>query len=167
MRVRPAETIFGKRARDGAQDAARLRLRYAFEALRDALPPGGVLFSGLMRKDGHAAVLVQFVWPGVLRELNPETGELIAESVAAKMIPSRPDAAYFLAEKAGKKPLLSVKFQPPQSLRRRATIDAFGVVRVRDLKTGEELAKSMPGDPLTLFRDYTVLGPDDLKPHLT
>lgn len=162
-----AEMSGGKKALAAAHDAAQLRLRRGAEALKGALPPGEVLFSGLMRKDGREDELVQFLWPGVLRELNAATGELIAETVAAKMIPLRPEAAEFLVDQANDRPLLAVKFQPPQSLPQRATIDAFGVTRVRDLKTGGELARSIPGDPLTLCPDFKVLKPGDFEPRYT
>ena len=39
------------------------------------------LFQRLMRRPGAAPVLVRIVWPGVLQVFDPQTGDVLAESV--------------------------------------------------------------------------------------
>ncbi len=121
----------------------------------------------MLRAPGCAPVLVLFLWPGVLREVDPDSGATLAETAAAKMVPQRPRATEFLVLQANKRPLLSVKYQPPQSLRLKASIDAFGVVRVRNARTYELLAESMPGEPTALRPGFNPLNRADLAPRLS
>ncbi|OIQ72396.1 hypothetical protein GALL_459780 [mine drainage metagenome] len=72
-----------KYLKDQALIAAANRLKKAatFTALNIKTP----LFQKRMGK-GHSSVLVRFEWPGVLSVIDPDTGELLAESA-----PGRPD----------------------------------------------------------------------------
>lgn len=39
------------------------------------------LFQRVMRRPGSSPVVVRFVWPGVLQVFDPQTGDVLAESV--------------------------------------------------------------------------------------
>lgn len=64
---------------DQAREAASARLKRAeqFAAMHCSKP----LFSKVMRRPGGRRELVRLEWPGVLRVYDPDTGEILAESM--------------------------------------------------------------------------------------
>ena len=154
------------KALDASHMADVRRLRAGAEALRAVLPSHGVLFDRTLRRKGAAPVRVQFVWPGVLKVLSLTDGALIRGAMAAHMLQDMPRAAIFMDRQTGGRPLRCVTFQPPQSLRMRASISADGVLRVRAARTGELLAESMPGQPHALRPGFRTLKAQDLAPRL-
>lgn len=148
-----------------ASHAADLRrLRAGAQALQAALPAHGVLFDRVWRRAGVAPVRVLFVWPGLLRELEPMGGEIICEAAAADMLQHARCAALFLDCATKGRPLVCTTFQPPQSQRLRASFGADGVVRVRAARNGELLAESEPGQPQQLRAGFRSLTAQDLAP---
>ena len=152
---------------NAAHDAARVRLQRDAERMSAAVPADGVLFSALWRRKGHAPVQVLLLWPGWLLELDPETGEIIAETDAAEMYAKRPEAAAFVERRAHGRPLLTVRYQPPGAEWRRVTVDARCVMRVHSVRSGDLLAESEPGKPRVMRAGFLVLAADDLSPRYT
>lgn len=72
--VTPAARSVAEQARDAA--AARLKRAEQFTAMHCSKP----LFSKVMRRGGRRE-LVRLEWPGVLRVYDPDTGEILAESL--------------------------------------------------------------------------------------
>ncbi len=70
----PAARSIAEQAREAA--AARLKRAEQFAAMHCGKP----LFSRVMRK-GNRRELVRLEWPGVLRVYDPDTGEILAESL--------------------------------------------------------------------------------------
>ena len=155
------------KALQAARENAQSRLQRAAERLAGAVPADGVLFSALWRRPGLRPVTVILLWPGWLLEVNPGGGEIIAETHAADMHTRRPDAAAFLTGSKAGKPLLSALYVVPQAGRHMASMDASGVVQVRDVTTRELLAESEPGKPGVLRAGFQPLNIADLAPRIT
>ena len=156
-----------QKALDAAHENAALRLRRAAERLAAVVPADGVLFSALWRPAGLRPVTLILLWPCWLLELEPGSGEIIAETHVANMHALRPDAAAFLVGCKAGKPLLSVAYSVAQSGRQRADIDVAGVVRVHGTKTQGLLAESEPGQPDVLRAGFQTLNAADLAPRFT
>ncbi|MBN9627166.1 MAG: hypothetical protein ABS39_05050 [Acidovorax sp. SCN 65-28] len=64
---------------DAAMQAAARNLKHAatFAELYATAAP---LFQKRMQRPGSAAVIVRFIWPGVLQVCDPKTGEVLAQS---------------------------------------------------------------------------------------
>lgn len=147
--------------------ATHQRLRMAASKLNACIPSHGVVFDRTMRTGSTAPVDVVFRWPGTLMILDPVGGEIIRESHALNMNDEMPAAAAFMARKLRGKPLVTAMFQPPQSVRMRATLWPDGVVRVHAVKDGDLLAESEPGQPTLLRSGFCTLTPQDLAPSLS
>jgi len=163
----PDEPSAMARALQAAQENAQLRLRRAAERLAVAAPADGVLFSALWRRPGLRPVTVILLWPGWMLEVDPGGGEIIAETHVTDMHTKRPGAAAFLAGSKAGKPLLSALYLVPQAGRHMASMDASGVVQVRDAATRELLAESEPGQPGVLRAGFHALTPQDLAPRIS
>lgn len=152
------------KALDSARDAAEQRQRWGARELERQVPADGVLRSYRVSRTSN--VLVQLVWPGILRELDTSTGEVLADTPVALMFELRPQAAALLMTKAKGKPVLRTEFWTPQGSKLIAHMDAAGVVCVRSARTKELLAVSAPGEPFTLRAGFQPLKPEDLRPSL-
>ena len=152
------------KAMDAALNAAELRQRWGARELERLVPSDGVLRSYRVSRTSN--VLVQLVWPGILRELDTSTGEVLADTPVALMFELRPQAAALLMTRAKGKPVLCTEFWTPQGSKLIAYMDAAGVVCVRSARTKELLAVSEPGEPFRLRAGFQPLKPEDLRPSL-
>lgn len=152
------------KAMDAALNAAEQRQRWGARELERLVPADGVLLSCRVSRTSN--VLAQLVWPGILRELDSSTGEVLADTPVALMFELRPQAAALLMTRAKGKPVLRTEFWTPQGSKLIAYMDAAGVVYVRSARTKELLAVSEPGEPFTLRAGFQPLKPEDLRPSL-
>lgn len=150
------------KAIDAARDAAEQRQRWGACELERLVPADGVLQSCRVSRTSN--VLVQLVWPGILRELDTSTGAVLADTPVARMFVLRPQAAALLMTRAKGKPVLRTEFWTPQGSKLIAYMDAAGVACVRSARTKELLAVSEPGEPFTLRAGFQPLKPEDLRP---
>lgn len=146
---------------------AQRRLRTASSKLEAVIPSHAVVFDKVMRGKGQAPARVVFRWPGVLMLLDAESGEITCESWAPSMHREMPQAVAFMAQRQRGRPLVKVRFQPPQGVRLVATFWPDGVVRVHAAKGGELLAESEPGQPTVLRSGFQSLAAADLAPRLS
>ncbi len=154
-----------------ARDVARRRLCAAVPHLLRLVPGDGVLFNRVAALYG-ARVRVMVAWPGTVELFDQETGEPIREIEAADLI-DFPDVANYLARAMQRKdgtpkPLLEACYRDRHGKRKRATLQADGVVRVYESGAAKVLvAASEPGEPSTLCASFLPLKPEDLAPRLT
>ncbi len=146
--------------------AAQRRLRMAANKLNAVIPSHAVVFDKVMRSGVAEPERVVLRWPGVLVRSNLRNGEVIGESSARDMHREMPQAVAFMAQRQRGRPLVKVRFQPPQGVRLVATLWADGVVRVHAAKGGELLAESEPGQPTVLRSGFQSLAAADLAPRL-
>ncbi len=149
-----------------ARDSAQHCLQAAAAALALKMPADGVMYSSLWRQPGRKPVTLLMLWPCWVLEVEPGTGEIIAETHIAELQVKRPETAAFLRRTAEGGPVKSVFHYPPQSRRQRFTVDALCVLRVHDAKTGELRAESEPGQPGVLRAGFEPLTPADLAPRM-
>lgn len=150
-----------------ARESAQHRLQLAAAALAQKMPPDGVMCSSLWRRPGRKPVSVLVLWPCWVLEVEPGSGNLIAETHVAELPAKRPETAAYLQRVAEGGPAKAMSLCPPQSRRQRATVDALCVIRVFDAITGELRAESEPGQPGVLRAGFEPLTPADLAPRLT
>lgn len=152
------------KAMDAALNAAEQRQRWGARELERLVPADGVLLSCRVSRTSN--VLAQLVWPGILRELDSSTGEVLADTPVALMFELRPQLAALLMARAKSQPVLRTEFWSPQGSKLITYMDAAGVVYVRSARTKELLAVSEPGEPFRLRAGFQPLKPEDLRPSL-
>lgn len=153
-----------KAMRDADEAAAKRLFRMAEVIEARHLDPDGVLIRKRWCRPGKPSLLVLFVWPGVLMEQDPRTGEVLQQARASYMARSMPDAMAFLHSDRRAHALLTAKSTAPQSAPCKGVFDAWGVLTIRNAKTNEVLAKSQAGRPAILQPGFSPLNRRDLEP---
>lgn len=144
------------------------RILHAAAATISELVPNNVAFTAIKRGKQRADdVRVSWVLPCWVLETHPTSGEIIRET-HVKDLHTRPDFERFLLEKIKGGVLKKTnRFQVAQQGQLlRATLDIYGVVRVRN-RAGELLAVSEPGQPGVLAASFSPITAQDLAPRLS